>query len=419
MIFFEEAELELTRTMRMSAVYPQLESVTVIRDLRARFSLYLEFKAGSEIYLDGTWSTDAQNLRSSLSAVLGPYWAGNLWRKGKKDNIEKALGEEVTRLRHQIPSNDGCTWYRVERHYSKSSWTHEQLEAWPLEGDVPLVASFFSFKGGVGRSTALAAAAMILAHRGLSVAVIDLDLEAPGLSNLLAPGTTVDRGVMDYLLASSLERPRQLGRFYIPVTERVYVGERGGSIKVFPAGKLDEHYLEKLARLDFEQEGAKCLKGLLEHIKDEIQTDLVLIDCRSGLHDIGGLSLNGLSHLNVLVSTDSQQNWQGLVPVVQTLAKHERDIWVLYSLAMVNFVQNAEVLFRTRCYELLRENYYSVNEDVPDIEDEQAPYGSVIPFREGLMAWSNPEYCYKELKEGEGYHKLADVIQSRLPKELP
>ena len=41
--------------------------------------------------------------------------------------------------------------------------------------------TFYSFKGGVGRSMALANVADILARRGLRVLVIDFDLEAPGL----------------------------------------------------------------------------------------------------------------------------------------------------------------------------------------------------------------------------------------------
>src|ERR1039458_3724505 len=44
--------------------------------------------------------------------------------------------------------------------------------------------TFYSFKGGVGRSMALINTAGILAGRGFRVLVIDLDLEAPGLSYL-------------------------------------------------------------------------------------------------------------------------------------------------------------------------------------------------------------------------------------------
>ena len=48
----------------------------------------------------------------------------------------------------------------------------------------PVIATFYSLRGGVGRSTALAQTAHVLAELGLSVLCIDMDLEAPGLANL-------------------------------------------------------------------------------------------------------------------------------------------------------------------------------------------------------------------------------------------
>jgi len=43
------------------------------------------------------------------------------------------------------------------------------------------IISFYSYKGGVGRSMAVANVATLLAHYGRRVLVVDFDLEAPGL----------------------------------------------------------------------------------------------------------------------------------------------------------------------------------------------------------------------------------------------
>ncbi len=51
----------------------------------------------------------------------------------------------------------------------------------------PLVVTFYSFKGGVGRSTALGLVAGILATRNRRVVVVDFDLEAPGISIMFQP----------------------------------------------------------------------------------------------------------------------------------------------------------------------------------------------------------------------------------------
>ena len=48
----------------------------------------------------------------------------------------------------------------------------------------PIVTSFYSLRGGVGRSTALAYTAQILASRGHSVLCVDMDLEAPAIAAL-------------------------------------------------------------------------------------------------------------------------------------------------------------------------------------------------------------------------------------------
>src|ERR1039458_5982334 len=49
----------------------------------------------------------------------------------------------------------------------------------------PYIFTFYSFKGGVGRSMALMNVAYTLAGWGRHVLVVDVDLEAPGLSGFL------------------------------------------------------------------------------------------------------------------------------------------------------------------------------------------------------------------------------------------
>src|SRR3712207_6018804 len=49
------------------------------------------------------------------------------------------------------------------------------------------VVTFYSYKGGTGRTMALANVAWILAAAGKRVLVADWDLEAPGLHRFLAP----------------------------------------------------------------------------------------------------------------------------------------------------------------------------------------------------------------------------------------
>ena len=57
----------------------------------------------------------------------------------------------------------------------------------------PYIFTFYSFKGGVGRSLAVMNVAYTLAGRGRHVLVVDMDLEAPGLSGPVSIRRVYDR----------------------------------------------------------------------------------------------------------------------------------------------------------------------------------------------------------------------------------
>ena len=54
-------------------------------------------------------------------------------------------------------------------------------------GEPGTVVTFYSFKGGTGRTMALANVAWILASTGMRVLAVDWDLEAPGLHRYFHP----------------------------------------------------------------------------------------------------------------------------------------------------------------------------------------------------------------------------------------
>ena len=91
-----------------------------------------------------------------------------------------------------------------DRHRNRTAWflpIEQSQPVWPLSGGPPIVV-FYSFKGGVGRTTALAAYAIARARRGERLAIIDFDLDAPGVGRLLddGEGHIARWGVVDFLL---------------------------------------------------------------------------------------------------------------------------------------------------------------------------------------------------------------------------
>ena len=110
-----------------------------------------------------------------------------------------------------------------------------------------MIFTFYSFKGGVGRSMAMANVAWELASRGLRVLAIDFDLEAPGLERYFrVPVEEVHKtpGVIDLIEAFKRSLGdsrgmregefRQVERFiHSPVADFA----RGGRLDQMPAGR--------------------------------------------------------------------------------------------------------------------------------------------------------------------------------------
>ena len=128
--------------------------------------------------------------------------------QGEKDGY-KALIDTIKDEKIEAEWDDvdiSPRWYVLERHLAKQTWTNQNSgnPPWSIQlvdqEHKPAIVTFFSFKGGVGRTTALVATALTLARNGHKVAIVDLDLEAPGLTTVFFKDKVENFGVIDYLL---------------------------------------------------------------------------------------------------------------------------------------------------------------------------------------------------------------------------
>lgn len=192
----------------------------------------------------------------------------------------------------------------------------------------PPIVAFYSFKGGVGRTTAAAAFALSWARRGKRVAALDVDLDAPGLGRLLdadGEGTTARWGVVDYLLEQGIDLP--LDDYRHTCARSNVTGD--GVIDVYPSGRVNAHYLAKLSKLDLEMasanESSKAqtnpLEPLLLRLQADSHPDLIVLDSRAGLSPAAGIVLGGIAHVHVVVSTAGEQALDGLRVVVRRLGE--------------------------------------------------------------------------------------------------
>jgi MinD-like ATPase involved in chromosome partitioning or flagellar assembly len=207
------------------------------------------------------------------------------------------------------------------------------------------IVTFYSYKGGMGRSTTLAAFATYCAairlengreKKPLKTVIIDCDFEAPGFTNyfLEVPYATNHRnGVIEYLSDKAFGMNIDL-RKYVWEVSKEYAGE--GEIYVMPAGNLDteqedgdflgnslNHYLEGLARLDISspQYIVNQFRGLVADIFEELNPDIILIDSRTGFNDIFGITAFGLSKLVVGFFGNNVQSHPGLYLFLSLIAQ--------------------------------------------------------------------------------------------------
>lgn len=331
MVTFDHVLPELLRTCETFPGFDTVRAAVVVRDLHGRVRLAIDPAPDQTIELPG--------LTARLGQRLGRYFAPPIWSTGAKNPDENRLASEVVRL--STPWTPGSyddpvvgqrlprpIWRRMDRRLSKQEWleTGQAQPPWPLRPKLPAIVTFYSFKGGVGRTTALLSCAWQLASAGQKVAVIDLDLEAPGLGALLNVETR--RGVTDYLVDHIATGSGSLDGMSV---QPPLLGDQAPNFHLYPAGNLDLQYIEKLARLDFVTAAAhadspaeQALTALLKQIRAEVRPDYIFIDSRAGLHDIAGLSLHRLAHVDVLVARAGEQSYRGLELALQALCRRKR-----------------------------------------------------------------------------------------------
>ncbi|MGW3958846.1 tyrosine-protein kinase family protein [Amycolatopsis sp. NPDC005003] len=171
------------------------------------------------------------------------------------------------------------------------------------------VFTFYSYKGGVGRSFTLANVAVLLARWGHRVLCLDWDLEAPGLGDYFRPRLPgrPSGGVVD-LVTGFRE-----GRF--APDAHVLRLRRAGALDFIAAGREEDGYVGQVQAIDWEGLYEEGFGDYLEKCREQWTDDydFVLIDSRTGISDIGGICTAHLPDHLVLLFTANRQSILGAV----------------------------------------------------------------------------------------------------------
>ncbi|HND29568.1 MAG TPA: P-loop NTPase, partial [Myxococcota bacterium] len=170
--------------------------------------------------------------------------------------------------------------------------------------------TFYSFKGGVGRSLAVAHVALALANQGKHVVCMDFDLEAPGLDRYLPP-TEKRPGTLDIFDAwQSAEQDPNLDDFAAPVK---LAALRRGSIRLVGSGHHAPDYSSRLSGLQWEHmpDMGQFLTWLRQRLTGWDGVDHVLLDSRTGMTDLASLCTFHLPDCLIIIFALNHQGLEG------------------------------------------------------------------------------------------------------------
>src|ERR1700733_3452447 len=122
----------------------------------------------------------------------------------------------------------------------------------PQEPSRGRICTFYSYKGGVGRSMALANVAVLLSQWGSRVLVVDWDLEAPGIERYfddMFPGSSAEVRAKNGIIEIAIEIGGEDECYWKDSVIRIPVPEASHSLDFLSAGKRDSGYVERLQHL--------------------------------------------------------------------------------------------------------------------------------------------------------------------------
>ena len=157
-----------------------------------------------------------------------------------------------------------------------------------------------SFKGGTGKSTISANLAATLARLGKRVAVIDLDLEGPGLHVIFGISDGDIRATINDVLQGSIP----IKDAVLDLTPRL--GIESGCLLFCPAG----HRLEEILKMVETGFNLSRFKAVLYSLASEFQLDYLLIDSHPGIEKDTILSM-AVCDVVVLLSRVDHQDMFG------------------------------------------------------------------------------------------------------------
>jgi hypothetical protein len=406
MITFDQVIPVISQILQENrAIVEKFEWLVINRDLNGKIRFIIDRKFESD------FDTNHEHWLEEVCRAIEPHGY-----PPKQMVLFESSRDAAIQRRPHFALGDAGDVTVVDRLLFESDWTSIAPEA---EGVSRMV--FFSIKGGVGRSTALAMAAWALAEEGKSVLILDLDLESPGISTSLLPSEHCPAyGVTDWLMEDLVDNGEAVFDYMTALSGI----SNNGEVRVVPAyGKETGEYIAKLGRAWMprqDRDGTQKpwherLNRLIHQLEQTWKPDVILIDSRAGIDEVSAACVSCLGAKNIfLFGIDGEQTWVGYKILFQHWNKYGSSLHIRNRLQMVGAMiqkDNGPEYFKElngKAYTVFSEELY---DPIPagkpigdnfnfDSDDEEAPHVPVIIYwNRNIAALSNLHIIHESLRD--------------------
>ncbi|HMP41266.1 MAG TPA: MinD/ParA family protein, partial [Roseiflexaceae bacterium] len=173
------------------------------------------------------------------------------------------------------------------------------------------ILSIHSYRGGTGKSNTTANLSTLLAARGLTVGIVDTDIQSPGVHVLFG----IEEEDMVYTLNDYLWGKINIEQAAMDVTARVK-GRVSGKIFLVPSSVRTS----EIARILREGYDVGLLNDGFHRLVEELGLDVLVIDTHPGLSEETLLSI-AISDILIIILRPDQQDYQGTGVTVEVARK--------------------------------------------------------------------------------------------------
>lgn len=286
-----------------------------------------------------------------------------------------------------------------------------------------LFSTFYSFKGGVGRTLTLANTAVELTERGYSVIIWDMDLEAPGIQHIPYFEKLTGKikgGVVDITLQFIENDCKEINDKTF--SDSIVTHPDNPHLRLLPVGNLDNEkdYSRKFSAIRWDKlfgvgktSGFQLFNSIRQGLLN-YRPDFVLIDSRTGYTDTGGVCCFKLPDVVFLMFNYGNQNLKGIRNIHNALTHREwlhslREGWPLKTYLAASMIPTDRPDLRK-----VRKSRWMENREPDFTIHVEIPYNAEMAFNETVWAAEYPDNDFRR-HYGEMLNILVDERNNLLP----